>query len=81
VTTGVNLGSNKMEVIDLADPTNVCQTSVTADYPIDKLFGASGGLMKSKIGLICGGFASTMYRDGCFAFTESSSIGMYVSIA
>jgi hypothetical protein len=33
VTAGVNLGSNKIEVIDLADPTNVCDTSVLEIYP------------------------------------------------
>jgi hypothetical protein len=72
VTAGVNLGSNKIEVIDLADPTNVCHTSVLEDYPIDKLVAASGGLLSSNIGLICGGFATSMYQDRCFSFTDSS---------
>jgi hypothetical protein len=68
VTTGLHVGSKKIEIIDLKDPTNVCQPSFMADYQIDELTGASGGLLTNNNALICGG-------DGrCFSIIKYSSI-------
>jgi hypothetical protein len=55
VTTGIVVGSLKIEIIDLEDPTNVCQPSFMADYPFDRVQGASGGLLTNNNALICGG--------------------------
>jgi hypothetical protein len=76
VTTGYDEGSNKIEVIDLANSTNVCQPSVLADYPLDA-FEASGGLLNNNIALICGGSNPQypqypQYLDECFAITANA---------
>jgi hypothetical protein len=65
------MGSNKIEVIDLANSTNVCQPSVLADYPLDAME-ASGGLLNNNIALICGGYAYPTIHDYCFAITANA---------
>jgi hypothetical protein len=59
-----------MEIIDLDDPTNVCQPSFLADYPFDEVEGASGGLLTNNNALICGGWGSEILDD-CFAINEN----------
>jgi hypothetical protein len=74
VTTGWDEGSNKMEIIDLSDPANVCQPSVLDEYPIDQVQGASGGLLSNDIALICGGSkesSPTTRLDDCFVINEN----------
>jgi hypothetical protein len=71
VTTGRDEGSKKMEIIDLEDLTNVCQpSSIMADYPIDKVQGASGGLLTNNNALICGGYNDGAILDGCFSINN-----------
>jgi hypothetical protein len=41
VTTGFYDGSNKIEVIDLANSANECQPSVSVDYPYNLVSGLS----------------------------------------
>jgi hypothetical protein len=48
VTNGRYVGSKQLEIIDLEDPTNLCQPSFLADYPIDTVQHASGGLLTNK---------------------------------
>jgi hypothetical protein len=55
VTSGHDTGSKKVEVLDLSDPTNVCQPSILEDY-VDRVEGSSGGLLNNDIALICGGY-------------------------
>jgi hypothetical protein len=43
VATGQDRDSSVMEIIDLTDPSNVCQPLVPDNYPIDTVSGASGG--------------------------------------
>jgi hypothetical protein len=72
VTNGQYVGSKKLEIIDLEDPTNLCQPSFLADYPIDEIQGASGGLLTNNNALICGGFDWLFERlDDCFAINEN----------
>jgi hypothetical protein len=73
VTTGLEEGSKKMEIIDLDDPTNVCQPSFLADYPFDEVIGASGGLLTNNNALICGGWDNdgSERLDDCFAINEN----------
>jgi hypothetical protein len=71
MTTGYDVGSKKMEIIDLSDPTNVCQPSFLADYPFDRVEGASGGLLTNNNALICGGWDNTERLDDCFAINEN----------
>jgi hypothetical protein len=68
VTTGKDLGSKKMEIMDLEDPTNVCQPSFLADYPINRVEGASGGLLTNNNALICGGYERL---DDCFSINHN----------
>jgi hypothetical protein len=72
VTTGTNIGSKKIEVIDLSDSSNVCQPSVLADYPLDKVEGASGGLLNNNVALICGGDNFPTIHDDCFPITANA---------
>jgi hypothetical protein len=73
VTNGADEGSKKIEIIDLDDPTNVCQPSFLADYPFDKVKGASGGLLTNNNALICGGkdYDVNERLDDCFAINEN----------
>jgi hypothetical protein len=74
VTTGYGEGSNskRMEIIDLEDPTNVCQPSFLGEYPIDVVRGASAGLLANNNALICGGIDGTWeFLDNCFAINEN----------
>jgi hypothetical protein len=66
VTTGADGGSKKMEIMDLSDPSNVCQPSLLADYPLDEVVGASGGLLTNNNALICGGWGSEILDD-CYS--------------
>jgi hypothetical protein len=74
VTAGADIGSKKMEIIDLNDPSKVCQPSGLDDYPIDEVGGASGGLLNNNIALICGGYDYNTEKtiDDCFAITDHS---------
>jgi hypothetical protein len=63
VTTGFDTGSKNTEIMDLSDPSNVCQPSLLADYPLDRVQGASGGLLTNNNALICGGWGSEMIDD------------------
>jgi hypothetical protein len=73
VTTGRWEGSKKIEIIDLDDPTNVCQPSFLADYPFDEVYGTSGGLLTNNNALICGGWDNdgSERLDDCFAINEN----------
>jgi hypothetical protein len=74
VATGPGPWSNNNEVIDLQDPTNVCsQSSKLADYPLDNVVSASGGLLLNNIVLICGGSINSQIIDDCFAITENGA--------
>jgi hypothetical protein len=76
VTTGFDGGSKKNEIIDLADATNVCQpSSLMAEYPLDRVQGASGGLLTNNNALICGGvYVSENDRlDDCFSINEGGA--------
>jgi hypothetical protein len=66
VTTGFDTGSKKMEIMDLSDPSNVCQPSLLADYPLDRVQGASGGLLTNNNALICGGRGPKILDD-CYS--------------
>jgi hypothetical protein len=66
VTTGFDTGSKNTEIMDLSDPSNVCQPSLLADYPLDRVQGASGGLLTNNNALICGGWGSEMIDD-CYS--------------
>jgi uncharacterized protein YaaQ len=70
VTTGVDQGSKKLEIIDLEDPTNVCQPSFLADYPLTRVQGASGGLLTNNNTLICGG-VTDVRLDDCFSINNN----------
>jgi hypothetical protein len=69
VTTGKDVGSQKMEIMDLNNPTNVCQPSFLADYPLDQVHGATGGLLTNNNALICGGREGwkNYILDDCFS--------------
>jgi hypothetical protein len=72
VTNGRDDGSKKMEILDLDDPTNVCQPSFLADYPIDGVESASGGLLTNNNALICGGWGSSgKFLDDCFSINHN----------
>jgi hypothetical protein len=73
VTTGYGEGSKKMEIIDLEDPTNICQPSFLGEYPIDEVYGASAGLLTNNNALICGGYSDGTWEflDDCFAINEN----------
>jgi hypothetical protein len=73
VTTGFDVGSKKIEILDLDDPTNVCQPSFLAEYPMDTVSGASGGLLTNNNALICGGYDWVGFErlDACFAINEN----------
>jgi hypothetical protein len=74
VATGPGPWSNGIEVFDLEDPTNVCsQSSLLADYPLDNVESATGGLLLNKIVLICGGRINNHAEDDCFAITENAT--------
>jgi hypothetical protein len=66
VTTGRDIGSKNTEIMDLSDPSNVCQPSLLADYPLDRVWGASGGLLTNNNAMICGGWGSEKLDD-CFS--------------
>jgi hypothetical protein len=73
MTTGLGQGSKKMEIVDLADPTNVCQPSFLDEYPKYSVKGASAGPLINNNALflvICGGFAFERLDD-CFAISEN----------
>jgi uncharacterized protein YaaQ len=76
ITTGVGLddkGSVNIEIIDLNDPSKVCQPSADYEYPIDKITGASGCLLKkNNIALICGGIRYRTRLDDCFAIIDNA---------
>jgi hypothetical protein len=75
VTTGYDEGTKKIEVFDLLDPSNVCQPLIVEDYPLDNVYGASGGLLDNNIALICGGEMNQHpypILDDCFAFTDNT---------
>jgi hypothetical protein len=69
VTTGFDVGSKKIEIIDMADHTNVFQPSFSDDYIFDEVAGASGGLLTNNNALICGGFGTEILND-CFSINE-----------
>jgi hypothetical protein len=72
VTTGSAIGSKKMEIMDLEDPTNVCQpSSFLADYPIDRVRAVSGGLLTNNNALICGGEGGSKRLDDCFSINHN----------
>jgi hypothetical protein len=75
VTTGKDWGSKKTELIDLADPSKVCQQSGLEDYRFDKVYSASGGLLNNNVALICGGYRyawSTPKQGKCFAINDGN---------
>jgi hypothetical protein len=74
VTTGLTDGNTKIDIVDLNDPSKVCQPSILDEYPIDAVTGASGGLVNNNIALICGGlnFSSRERLDDCFAITDNA---------
>jgi hypothetical protein len=73
VTNGHDKGSKKMDIIDLSDPTNVCQPSfLVADYP--NFVGAGAGLLSNNNALlICGG-SNPRKLDDCFAINNNGII-------
>jgi hypothetical protein len=71
VTTGLDVGSKKNEIVDINNPTNVCVPKFWADYPLDQVRGASGGLLTNKHALICGGEGSGSLDD-CFSIGINS---------
>jgi hypothetical protein len=76
VTNGWTEGSRKIEVIDLEDPTNVCQSPMLATYPYDEVQYASGGLLNTNTPLICGGYRWSSHPskrlDACFDTTDNA---------
>jgi hypothetical protein len=72
VTTGADVGSKKNEIVDLNNPTNVCQPKFWANYPLDQVHGASGGLLTNNNALICGGKGSDILDD-CFSIGINSN--------
>jgi hypothetical protein len=71
VTTGYNVGSKKTEVFDLMNTTKSCKP--LADYPLDTVQLAAGGLLNNSIPLICGGRGPTVNLDDCFVAGKLSS--------
>jgi hypothetical protein len=67
VTTGSSFGSNKTEILDICNAGNSC--SQLASFPIDFVYGTTGGLI-DNVPLICGGY--TLYNA---AFDECLVIG------
>jgi hypothetical protein len=53
VTAGRGVGSKKSEVFDLINTKNTCKP--LADFPVDNVYGSTGGLLDNKFPLICGG--------------------------
>jgi hypothetical protein len=73
VTTGGDVGSKKNEIVDINNPTNVCVPKFWADYPLDQVQGASGGLLTNNNALlICGGEGSRLLDD-CFSIGINSN--------
>jgi hypothetical protein len=75
LTTGMDVGSKKIEIIDFANPPTVCQPSVLDDYPISQVYGTSGGLLNTTTALICGGYKwsePAEQLDDCFAITANA---------
>jgi hypothetical protein len=71
VTTG---GSKKNEIVDINNQTNVCVPKLWADYPLDKVQGASGGLLTNNNALlICGGGVGPGSLDDCFSIGINSN--------
>jgi hypothetical protein len=67
VTTGIGVGTKKIEIMDLKDLTNVCQPSFLADYSIQEVgqdTTATGGLLTNNNALICG-------RSDCFSINQN----------
>jgi hypothetical protein len=78
VVNGEDVGSQKMEIVDLSDPTNVCRPSFLDAYPLDQVIAASGGLLtNNNVLMICGGksmiFKKTTILDDCFSITAKLS--------
>jgi hypothetical protein len=73
VTTGVDVGSKKNEIVDINNTTNVCQPKFWADYPLDQVQGASGGLLTNNNALICGGEVGPGRLDDCFSMGINSN--------
>jgi hypothetical protein len=67
VTTGLDVGSKKNEIVDINNPTNVCFPKFWADYPLDQVRGASGGLLTNNNALLICGF------DDCFSIGINSN--------
>jgi hypothetical protein len=73
VTTGSDVGSKKIEIIDLVNTASVCHPRVLDDYPFDQVAAASGGLLKNNIVLICGGSSPLVgINSSCFAITDTT---------
>ena len=71
VTTGLESGSTKSEIIDLANPKSTCKNWV--DYPLD-LDVASGQII-DKYPHICGGDRGN-YKNHCYKMTPKSAISL-----
>jgi hypothetical protein len=76
VVNGMDVGSQKMEIVDLSDPTNVCQPSFLDEYPIYRVIEASGGLLTNNNVLICGGksFIEETMLDDCFSINAKNGL-------
>jgi hypothetical protein len=75
VVNGQNVGSKKMEIVDLSDPTNVCRPSFLDEYPLDRVIAASGGLLtNNNVLMICGGRLQKLKTilDDCFSITAEN---------
>jgi hypothetical protein len=65
VTTGIESGSGKSEVIDVMNPSNICRPMVSAPY--DRIHIAVGGLINNMDPMICNGYASNYgYLSECY---------------
>jgi hypothetical protein len=74
MTTGWDVGTQKIEVFDLSDSTNVCQRSGLVDYHFDEVSWASGGLLNNNIALVCGGYkysSPDKRLDDCLTITDN----------
>jgi hypothetical protein len=70
VTAGIGVGTKKIEIIDLKDPTNVCQPSFLADYPI-QVEQPTGGLLTNNNALLCGGGGGSERHADCFSINQN----------
>jgi hypothetical protein len=76
VVNGQEVGSNRIEIVDLSDPTNVCRPSfLEKEYPLDRVKAASGGLLTNVL-MICGGksFTNKTIFDDCFSITAENGL-------